>query len=505
MLANLKITVQTLLRPSVLVALMGLGQAASTIGLEGTDGAVEQAAMDERATTLRAGSMESPPILISGGGDKSVDLLNPGDEAVGSGLSRGYSQGGRGNSSQKSPQPGAGSAAEAPEWPYRVFYLGYEAGFHRDLIVFPEVEGYQILKGEFHIHTLYSDGQVTPEVRVYEAWRDGMDVLAITDHPEYLKVAFPNDRGRAYDRAKQVAAQLDLLLIHSAEVTTSSTVTASLRPPRNSDYTAHFISDESTLSGDYPSVFKSASQDQRGILVWAHPHTEWVPEARGLMKSGRLDGIEIKNTQVGNRLGTQFSLNTWFYPQVMDWCLENNLAVFAVSDAHWPIDLLIDRSKGERRPMTLLLSKSRDPQGVYEAIKERRTLAYFNEMIWGQERWLKAVAEASLQLHSPEPADRSEFSMRYFSVQNRSSVPFVVRFSLNETDGSISFNAALSSLPGSLPKTMRLAPNSTTLVPFTLKTNRDLSRPLEIQLIVTNLLSGVDRPLQLRRMLKLAN
>jgi hypothetical protein len=126
-------------------------------------------------------------------------------------------------------------------------------------------------------------------------------------------------------------------------------------------------------------------------------------------------------------------------------------------------------------------------------------------MIWGHERWLRAVAEASLRLSSSEPSDRSEFSMRYFSVQNRSSVPFVVRFSLNETDGSISFNAALSSLPGSLPKTMRLAPNSTTLVPFTLKKNRDLSRPLEIHLTVTNLLSGVDRPVQLRHLLKLSN
>ena len=444
-------------------------------------------------------------MLITEDGDHSVDARNPGDEAVMVGLSGFQSQGSKGSSSQKGAQPGTGSTAEAAEWPYRVFYLGYEAGFHRDRIIFPEVEGYQVLKGEFHIHTLYSDGQVTPEVRVYEAWRDGLDVLAITDHPEYLKVAFPDDRGRAYQRAKQLATQLDLLLIHSAEVTTASTSSASLRPARNSDYTALFISDESPLSGDYPAVFKSASQDQRGILVWAHPHTEWVPEARGLLKRGRLDGIEIKNTQVGNRLGTQFSLGTWFYPQAMDWCLENNLAVFAVSDAHWPIDLLIDRSKGERRPMTLLLSKSRDSQGVYEAIKQRRTLAYFNEMIWGSERWLKAVAEVSLQLHSAEPADLSEFAMRYLSVENLSSVPFIVRFSLNEADGSISFNAAISSLPGSLPKTMRLAPNSTTLVPFTLKKNRDLSRPLEIQLTVTNLLSGVDRPLQLRRMLKLAN
>lgn len=406
--------------------------------------------------------------------------------------------------SQQRP-PASPGPSPALEWPYRVFYLGYENGLKRDRITFPEVAGYQVLKGEFHIHTLYSDAQVTPEVRVYEAWRDGLDVLAITDHPEYLKTAFPDDRGRAYERVKQLAAQLDLLLIHSVEVTTASTSSASLRPARNSDYTAHFITDEAPLSGDYPSVFNSVSEQQRGLLVWAHPHTDWVPEARELLKSGRLDGIEVKNTQVGNRLGTQFSLGTWFYPQAVDWCLKNNLAVFAVSDAHWPIDLLVDRSKGERRPMTLLLATRRDPQGVYEAIKQRRTLAYFNEMVWGSEPWLKALAEAALHLRAVAAADRSEFAMRYLSVENRTSIPLEVQFSLDESDGSISFNAGLSSLPGTLSRTMKLGGDSTTLVPLTLRKTRDSNKPLEIQLTVTNFRSGVDRPLRLRKVAKLVD
>ena len=120
------------------------------------------------ATTFPAVSTESHPKLITEKSDHPVGPGNPGGEP-------------------------ARVGPAGLEWPYRVFYLGYEGGLQRDRILFPEVEGYQVLKGEFHIHTLYSDGQVTPEVRVYEAWRDGLDVLAITDHPEYLNVAFPDD------------------------------------------------------------------------------------------------------------------------------------------------------------------------------------------------------------------------------------------------------------------------------------------------------------------------
>ena len=52
-------------------------------------------------------------------------------------------------------------------------------------IVLPQVNGYNIYKADLHIHTFYSDGHVSPEFRVIEAWNDGLDVLAITEHIEY--------------------------------------------------------------------------------------------------------------------------------------------------------------------------------------------------------------------------------------------------------------------------------------------------------------------------------
>ncbi|SRR6266568_8018632 len=54
-------------------------------------------------------------------------------------------------------------------------------------LVFPKVGEYQVVTGDFHLHTIFSGGSVLPSERIYEAYSDGLDVLAITDHAEYMK------------------------------------------------------------------------------------------------------------------------------------------------------------------------------------------------------------------------------------------------------------------------------------------------------------------------------
>ena len=54
----------------------------------------------------------------------------------------------------------------------------------RTTIILPEVKGFKCYKADFHVHTTYSDGSVNPAGRVAEAWYDGLDIVAITDHLE---------------------------------------------------------------------------------------------------------------------------------------------------------------------------------------------------------------------------------------------------------------------------------------------------------------------------------
>ena len=57
-------------------------------------------------------------------------------------------------------------------------------GTNRTEIFLPQVNGYNVYKADLHTHTLYSDGSVMPAFRVLEAWQQGLDIIAITDHLE---------------------------------------------------------------------------------------------------------------------------------------------------------------------------------------------------------------------------------------------------------------------------------------------------------------------------------
>ncbi|MBQ2429247.1 MAG: PHP domain-containing protein, partial [Alistipes sp.] len=55
----------------------------------------------------------------------------------------------------------------------------------RKEIILPQVRGLNIYKADLHTHSIFSDGHATPQFRVQEAWQDGLDVIAITEHMEY--------------------------------------------------------------------------------------------------------------------------------------------------------------------------------------------------------------------------------------------------------------------------------------------------------------------------------
>jgi len=60
--------------------------------------------------------------------------------------------------------------------------IGTIVSGQRKIVNLPDIPGYVTLKCDFHMHTVFSDGDVWPTVRVDEALRDGLDAIAITDH-----------------------------------------------------------------------------------------------------------------------------------------------------------------------------------------------------------------------------------------------------------------------------------------------------------------------------------
>lgn len=286
--------------------------------------------------------------------------------------------------------------------------LDLKQEIQRQNIRIPNIEGYQTLKGDFHIHTVFSDGLVWPTVRVKECWAEGLDVMAITDHIEYRphRKQMKDDHNLSYDLAVNEARKHNILLIKASEITRSM-------PPGHLN--AFFISDANQLDQKkYEKAF-DAVKDQNGLMIWNHPG--WKAQQKDtcliydihkqLLKEGRLHGMEVMN------------YNEW-YPIVLQWCIDNQLAVFANSDIHNVNGYVYDLKQGHR-PMTLLFAKERTQQGVREAIESARTVAWFDQQLAGPGDLLKQLFEASVEL---SPAFHQTKDWNYLELTNNSDLTF---------------------------------------------------------------------------------
>lgn len=253
-------------------------------------------------------------------------------------------------------------------------------------IEFPDLPNYQTLISDLHQHTVFSDGSVWPDIRVKEALFDGVDVIALTEHLEYQPhwEDLPHkDRNRSYELAKEYAKNYDLIVIHGAEITRDL-------PPGHSN--ALFIEDANQLvHDDYIETFREAKK-QGAFIFWNHPNwigqntqgiTELSPIHEALMKEGLLHGVEVTNE------------NT-FADQALIIANEHELTILGTSDIHELIDWLFDIPGGGHRPVTLVFAKERSELGVKEALFEGRTVAWYQNSLIGQEKYLIPLIESSL-------------------------------------------------------------------------------------------------------------
>ena len=133
-------------------------------------------------------------------------------------------------------------------------------------IEFPDIPGYLTLKSDLHMHSVFSDGSVWPNIRVQEAGKDGLDFISLTDHLEYQPKAddIPHyDRNRGFELTSKAAEGSKLTIVNGSEITRSM-------PPGHSN--AIFIQDANKLKHeDVMEVFKEANK-QGAFVFWNHPH-----------------------------------------------------------------------------------------------------------------------------------------------------------------------------------------------------------------------------------------
>lgn len=257
----------------------------------------------------------------------------------------------------------------------------------RKEIRIPDIPGYKTLKCDFHLHTVFSDGTVWPTVRVREAWMEGLDAIAVTDHIEY---ASHNDdikinRNRSFAIAKREGDAFGLIVIHGSEITKKM-------PPGH--FNAIFIKDAESLNQSDWRIAVQNAVDQGAFVFWNHPGwkgqqpdgiSKWYDAHTELANKGWMRGIEIVN-------------HDEYYPQVQRWCIEKKLTLIASSDAHDPIQMEYDESRGEKRPLTLVFAKEKTEQAVKEALLARRTAVWFHGDLFGDAAYLKSIFENAAAL-----------------------------------------------------------------------------------------------------------
>ncbi len=300
-------------------------------------------------------------------------------------------------------------------------------------ISYPDIDGYQTLSSDLHIHTVFSDGNVWPTIRVQEALLEDLDVIAMTEHLEYQphQKDLPHpDRNRSYEIALKEAASHNLIVIPGSEITRSAPV---------GHNNAIFISDANPLlDKEDPKTSFNEAKKQGAFVFWNHP--AWYRQSskgipvfsefqKKMIQQGKLHGVEVINE--GAYSEEAFAL-----------ALEEGLTVLGNSDVH---DLIgwdyLDKHQ-THRPITLIFSKDKELNSIKEALFEGRTVAVFNNFWVGKEEFVIPLLKNSLSVENPHYLDQSE--VLELTLINHSSSDLLLE---NQMPYSFYFNPRVFTVP----------------------------------------------------------
>ncbi len=282
-------------------------------------------------------------------------------------------------------------------------------------IVFPDIPGYHTLKVDLHQHSVFSDGDVWPTIRVEEALKDKLDAISLTEHLEYQphKADIPHpDRNRAYALAVAAAKEKPIIIINGSEITRRM-------PPGHSN--AIFLKDANKmLIGDSIEVFREAKR-QGAFVFWNHPN--WIGQVmdgvarltdvhRSLLKEQLLDGIEVVN-------------DVNYSEEALQIALDHNLTLIGASDIHGLIDWQYDVPSGGHRPITLAFAKEKTEEGLKDALFGRRTVVWFNNTLIGREEFLVPLIQQSLTVEGTSYYGKT--SVLTVKINNSSSTDFLLQ------------------------------------------------------------------------------
>ena len=272
----------------------------------------------------------------------------------------------------------------------------------RHEIAVPNLPGLRTLVCDFHMHTVFSDGLVWPTVRIDEAWRTGMDAIALTDHIEYQPHAedIPTKHNRPFELCEQRAKEHGMLLIRASEITRNT-------PPGH--FNALFINDSKPLdTPDFVEAIKQANQ-QGAFVFWNHHDWKgpaaggWLDVHQQLFEQKLFHGMEVAN-------------GGGYFPRAHQWCLDRKLTMLGNSDIH-PPELRVQTTSADHRTCTLVFATEASVDSIKQALMEGRTAVWFGDQVIGRREWLAPVFDACVEVAKPHLRSGNDV---WVKVSNRS-------------------------------------------------------------------------------------
>lgn len=284
----------------------------------------------------------------------------------------------------------------------------------RTNIILPGIDGLNCYKADLHVHTFFSDGEISPEERVKEAWIDGLDIMAITDHIEtrrqertwlkFLKGYSPDKKGfeqintrcsrgvHADSRGIVSDLNLSVELARKAvknypELTIIKGTEISREPEHIGHYCALFTKDNNIIySTDDAQTIRNA-RAQGALITHNHPgwerlSTNYTEFEKKIYAEGLIDGIEITNGKD-------------FYPEIVRRAIDKKLYMVSATDIHATTASIFGK-QNFYRDMTLIFAKDKSEKSLRKAFLSQKTLGYCGGYIIGEESLLKKFFLASV-------------------------------------------------------------------------------------------------------------
>ena len=273
----------------------------------------------------------------------------------------------------------------------------------RKIVSIPDIDGYLTLKGDFHMHTVFADAEVSASGRVREAWFDGLDIIAMTEHVGVHKNEgiHITDYNLSNKLAIKAGKKYGLLVVPGMEITRTKPFghinALFIKDCNGFEENRYLLDEKGNLLRDKDgkripnratemSDFEKA-EAQGAFMMWNHPgwpdgKSTLYPLHKKLIEEGRIDAIELFNGMD-------------VYPRVLDWYDTYKVPMMANSDIHTPSSCMYGRTL---RPMTLVFAKERTIESVREAMFAGRILALYSNTLAGDADLIKQIIEKSLQI-----------------------------------------------------------------------------------------------------------